>query len=621
MSSPVPETNPSVIVSDITSSPPDTYVGIGGSSVPDRNTETGKSWTNKAAEFVVKKVAPGLTDSLQQHPPLVHHPIPRPDPVVTSPGVPTTQRIMDITPLQPRKVLPEHYIRPALSFGTKNSLSTEEHSQLAQLRKDTKGSSSLEASLRFLNSFALQHPHLSEKALMDSLQAVLPLSTLQDLEYLRMRSDPNLDEIFEYLQMSFGTARSQEEVYLALAELTDSVGQTDPISVLEQISRLLLSVTGNSKECESAAKRHSMMYLKKLLGIDSFTSLKVLVGSGSFPDLVRICKTDMKEVICTKHREFMGSKDNNKKLRQLALEHDSVEVPTYQVLSTAQSASSPNVSVASSSSSPLDSLTPSAILHQVLANLEGIPTDAMCYGCKSRGHFRRDCPTHPYTGPPLNSSKSKSKSKRFGPSLNTQNTQNFIPGPYNSQLCLVHPNSKHINRVCKAQMFVQCPVHGAAHSAAECDRYISSPSQTSGQPVPLQQPQQQQHLQNPPYQQQNFAQFPQVFSQPQVMFQQQQHQPPQLQLQHQATPVTTQQLPQQQRHPLLHQVSQTYPQQQPQIQHVQQPWNTSSSAPIFQQHVAQNPAPAAVPQQQPGSTSSEFREKITDAVLSFLTTR
>ena len=100
MSSPVPEINPSVIVSDITSSPPDTYVGLGnGSSVPDRNTEVSKSWTNKVAELVVKKVAPGLTDSLQQHPPLVHQPILRPDPVANPPGIPTAQRIMDIVPL------------------------------------------------------------------------------------------------------------------------------------------------------------------------------------------------------------------------------------------------------------------------------------------------------------------------------------------------------------------------------------------------------------------------------------------------------------------------------------------------------------------------------------------
>lgn len=105
---------------------------------------------------------------------------------------------MDIVPVPRRKDLPEHYIRPPLIYGTRNNLSTEEHSQLAQLRKDTKGSSSLEASLRFLNSFALQNPHLSERALMNSLQAVVPLTTLHDLEYLRMRTDPNLDEIYEY---------------------------------------------------------------------------------------------------------------------------------------------------------------------------------------------------------------------------------------------------------------------------------------------------------------------------------------------------------------------------------------------------------------------------------------
>ena len=268
--------------------------------------------------------------------------------------------------------------------------------------------------------------------------------------------------------MSFGTARSQErrEVYLALAELTDSVGSADPISILEQISRLLLSVTGNSKECEAAAKRHSMMYLKKLLGIDSFTSLKVLVGAGSFPDLVRICKTDMKEVICTKHRELMGK--DTKKLRKLALEQeDTVEATTSQVVLSSQSASSPIVS-ATSSGSTLDSLTPSGILHQVLANLEGIPTDAMCYGCKTRGHFRCDCPTHPYTGPPINSSKSRSKSKRFGPSLN-QNTnqipQNFSLQPYNSHMCFVHSNSKHNNRACKAQMYVQCPIRSSSFSS------------------------------------------------------------------------------------------------------------------------------------------------------------
>ena len=84
---------------------------------------------------------------------------------------------------------------------------------------------------------------------------------LKDLEFLKRKTNSSLSDIFVYLQTHYGSALSCSEVFKSLSDLTSSVGEIDPLTVLQRISMLLLQVTEDTEDCERAALRDSLSYL------------------------------------------------------------------------------------------------------------------------------------------------------------------------------------------------------------------------------------------------------------------------------------------------------------------------------------------------------------------------
>ena len=156
--------------------------------------------------------------------------------------------------------IPKHFIQPPKQFGT-GKLSDEEITRLGSFRKDTRFSSTLEAHLQWLNQIAGECPHASEKSLIDNIHVCLPLPCMKDSEFLKRKTNSSLSDIFVYLQTHYGSALSCSEVFKSLSDLTSSVGEIDPLTVLQRISMLLLQVTEDTEDCERAALRDSLSYL------------------------------------------------------------------------------------------------------------------------------------------------------------------------------------------------------------------------------------------------------------------------------------------------------------------------------------------------------------------------
>jgi hypothetical protein len=375
--------------------------------------------------------------------------------------------------------IPKHFIQPPKQFGT-GKLSDEQITRLGSFRKDTRFSSTLEAHLQWLNQIAGKCPHASEKSLIDNIHVCLPLPCLKDLEFLKRKTNSSLSDIFVYLQTHYGSALSRSEVFKSLSDLTSSIGEIDPLTVLQRISMLLLQVTEDTEDCERAALRDSLSYLKTLLGTEMFLNLQMFLGNGSFSDLYRICKTDYNEILLSRYQE---KRQGSGKIRNII---DKDVLPET---------SNPSIVTA-----PADV---EDVVRQIMGR-NGVSLS--CFLCGSPQHLMKECPSYqrqpstpPKPQPQHSSSGKKSSSSRL---------------PYADLRCSLHKNSNHNNSECYKQLNIPCPFHNGSHSQAACKRLDagSSKSPPKQQPPP-------QHLFPLPHQQYSTQQ-------PQQQGSQQQHPPP-----------------------------------------------------------------------------------------------
>ena len=397
----------------------------------------------------------------------------------------TTDVIAKLLQLAEAKKMPSHFIQPPTSFGF-SPLTSEDELRLSSLRKDTKGSATLEFCLRYLNKFCAERPHISEKAILDVLHTFLPLNTLEAVEYIRMKRDASLHLVYSYLQTHMGNVRSRQEVFQSLSILTSSIGDLEPMQVLDKISKLLLQVSESEAECEMAALRDSLSYLRLLLGPDTFLTLKMYLQDGPFSSLYLICKEQYSEILLSRWKE---KRAETRKVRQIS------HAPA----------------LASTDDSPLNNVGQlEFVLRQILGKSNKPLT---CFSCGDPNHLIAACPLasagpHPRqnqnTRPQNTGSASRDSSKPARQS-------------YCSMQCFLHRNASHLNSECFLQLRTDCSIHpGGAHNAANCKRMEYppiTPPRPQGQPRFNPRPQFQQY---PPYpNQQTYPQQPAYPSHPQ----------------------------------------------------------------------------------------------------------
>ena len=364
------------------------------------------------------------------------------------------------------KRLPAHFIKPPSSFG-QSPMTSEDELRLSSLRKDTKSSATLEFTLRFLNTFCEARPHISEKAILDVLHTFLPLNTLEAVEYIRMKRDASLHLVYSYLQTHFGNVRSRAEVFQSLSILTSSIGDLEPMQVLDRISKLLLQVSESEEECEMAALRDSLSYLRLLLGYDTFLTLKMYLQEGNFSALYTICKCHYAEILLSRWKEKRAELRKVRQITHPLHAEDDVHNPSTR-----------------HNAGQLEN-----ILRQILGK-SNVPLS--CFRCGDGNHLVSDCPQ------PFNSLRPKQnqqdRSKGHGPASRTS-SKPLTRQPYSSMPCSLHKSGKnfHLNSECFTQQRMACHVHPNAHSAASCTRMEFPPSPStqtlgqprSGQPQPL----------------------------------------------------------------------------------------------------------------------------------------
>ena len=361
------------------------------------------------------------------------------------------------------KKLPAHFIKPPSSFG-QSPMTSEDELRLSSLRKDTKSSATLEFTLRFLNTFCEARPHISEKAILDVLHTFLPLNTLEAVEYIRMKRDASLHLVYSYLQTHFGNVRSRAEVFQSLSILTSSIGDLEPMQVLDRISKLLLQVSESEEECEMAALRDSLSYLRLLLGHDTFLTLKMYLQEGNFSALYTICKCHYAEILQSRWKE---KRAELRKVRQIT--HP---LPAYPPSTDDE---------IHNSSTGRNAGQLENILRQILGK-SNVPLS--CFRCGDGNHLVSDCPQ------PSNSLRPKQgqhdRSKGHEPASRTS-SKPLTRHPYSSLPCFLHKSGKnfHLNSECFTQQRIACHVHPGTHSAASCNRMEfppSPPTQPLGQP-------------------------------------------------------------------------------------------------------------------------------------------
>ena len=348
--------------------------------------------------------------------------------------------------------VPKHFISPPKTFGTKK-LTEDEITRLGSFRKDTRFSSTLEAHLQWLNQIAEECPHASEKSFIDSIHVCLPLPCLKDLEFLKRKTNSSLSDIYNYMQTHYGTALSRAEVFKSLSDLTSSVGEVDPLTVLQKISMLLLQVTEDSEDCERAALRDSLSYLKILLRTEMFLNLTMFLGNGDFGDLYRICKCDYKDILLSRYQE---KRANSGKVRQVNKD-----------------------SLPDSPDPPIATVPPPSIEDVVRQILGRNNQPLSCFSCGSNSHLLRECPSRqgqqnqasspPRPVPQRSSSDKKSSSSRL---------------PYAEQQCAVHQNSSHRNSACFKQQQIPCRIHNGSHSQAACKKVDQGKPKSQNYPPP-----------------------------------------------------------------------------------------------------------------------------------------
>ena len=438
------------------------------------------SHENVSAIFKPVPGAPGVPAvSVSQPTPAITHSV---DSATTPLSPAVLEKLLALSANSER--IPKHFIQPPKQFGT-GKLSDEEITRLGSFRKDTRFSSTLEAHLQWLNQIAGECPHASEKSLIDNIHVCLPLPCLKDLEFLKRKTNSSLSDIFVYLQTHYGSALSRSEVFKSLSDLTSSIGEIDPLTVLQRISMLLLQVTEDTEDCERAALRDSLSYLKTLLGTEMFLNLQMFLGNGSFSDLYRICKTDYNEILLSRYQE---KRSGSGKIRNIT---DKDVLPETS-----------NSSI----------VTAPAVVEDVVRQIMGRNGVSLsCFLCGSPQHLMKECPSYqhqpstpPKPQPQRSSSGKKSSSSRL---------------PYADLKCSLHKNSSHNNSECYKQLNIPCPFHNGSHSQAACKRLDSGSSKVT--------PKQQQ----PPSQPLFPPSQPQYSTQQQQGFQQQ-HPPPGYHQQH-----------------------------------------------------------------------------------------
>ena len=359
---------------------------------------------------------------------------------------------------QSRK-MPSHFIKPPSSFG-QSPMTSEDELRLSSLRKDTKSSATLEFTLRFLNTFCEARPHISEKSILDVLHTFLPLNTLEAVEYIRMKRDASLHLVYSYLQTHFGSVRSRAEVFQSLSMLTSSIGDLEPMQVLDRISKLLLQVSESEAECEMAALRDSLSYLRLLLGHDTFLTLKMYLQEGNFSTLYTICKCHYAEILLTRWREKRAEVRKVRQITHPLPADDDVRNP------------SPN-------NNPGNPGQLEHILRQILGK-SNIPLS--CFRCHSGSHLVSDCPQPPNNLRPKPTHDHHSRSQG---SVSRAPSKPLTRQPYSSLPCSFHRAGRHLNSECFQQTRSECHVHPGTHSAATCTRLEfppTTPSRPSGQP-------------------------------------------------------------------------------------------------------------------------------------------
>lgn len=355
---------------------------------------------------------------------------------------------------------PSHFIRPPVAFGTQ-SLSQTESTELCGFRKEHKGSSSLEQSLKYLNSFSKSKPHLSERDLIKNLHCILPLSTLERLDHCKEKPNQTLKGIYLYLQTHFGKLLTPEEVYQKLSVLTSEVTATPPMEVLEKISELLIKVSDDNLEYERTAIRESLRYLKLILPTSMWPTLTMQVRGGTLSTLIQCIKSTFRPALEEGHRAIL---ENQKKVRKLNQDDQAGAV----------------------SKVPRE-VTDLAAMSELLNMMRLDPSQVTCFNCSKVGHFSRDCPNrnNPASSQTLAQNqtqpapppRSSQPSKQFGRSRSGNNPRRDVSAlrtferlVYSSCPCAIHTQSLHSNADCRNQQTLGCTLHPGAHSLASCPR-------------------------------------------------------------------------------------------------------------------------------------------------------
>ena len=451
--------------------------------------ERARSWLDTLSLLILRALTPesipaALKNSAPEAPAMLQLPAPIPTPPPPTPSIPpppgaTSSAASLLTPevlstlLQlssDSPKLPSHYILPPVLFGTSN-LTTEEESKLGSLRKDTKNAATLESCLRWALRFCKEHPHVSEASIIASLHVLLPLHCLKDLEFLRMQQRCTLRSIFDYLQTHHASTKSRSEVFRSLSRLTAEVGDLDPLSTLEKISHLLLQVTDDPVDCENAALRESLSYLKLILGEESFLTLQMFLKDQGFAALYRICKSDFADLLHTRYREKRA--EMVKKIRRIEDRSSSLsDIPHSSSTTASASLTHPGAS-----STPCTEIE--RVLRQILeinGQVNHINPNLHCYLCGEVQHFVKDCPLNVdgvQEPPPRQPNPIASSS----PQRTSNHSKISGKAPYTTLPCFLHPRSTHTNSDCFKQRAMPCATHGGHHSSAECQR-MTSPDQS-----------------------------------------------------------------------------------------------------------------------------------------------